>query len=196
MGRLPGAPAEPADADQSAHDLAPCAEWVRQFPGTGDLETVPLVQQGVMYATIPNEVFALDAVTGREIWHYANPGARRAGVNRGVAMLGDRVYFATSDCHLVALRRTRGAVIWGRAYANSPDSCTAAPLAVKDKIVVAVASSGKTCFIAAISAETGTRHGECGPFRGRASRGRQGPSRMAIKFRVDVICLHDGGEQH
>ena len=45
--------------------LAP--KWVKQFPGNGDLETVPLVYEGVMYATIPNEVFALDAVTGNEI---------------------------------------------------------------------------------------------------------------------------------
>ena len=56
--------------------LAP--KWVRQFPGTGDLETVPLVYQGVMYATIPNEVYALDAVTGREIWHYRAEGVGEA----------------------------------------------------------------------------------------------------------------------
>jgi len=135
--------------------LAP--KWVRQFPGTGDLETVPLVYQGVMYATIPNEVYALDAVTGREIWHYRAEGTRRSAVNRGVAMLGDRIYFATADCHLVALRRTTGGVIWDREYAASDShfSCTAAPLAVKDKIIVGVAASGQTCFIAALSAETG-----------------------------------------
>ena len=56
--------------------LAP--KWVRQFAGTGDLETVPLVHQGVMYATIPNEVFALDAITGREIWHYRATAGQRA----------------------------------------------------------------------------------------------------------------------
>ena len=109
-----------------------------------------------MYATIPNEVFALDAMTGRDIWHFRAQGAQRNSVNRGVAILGDRIYFATADCHLVALRRTSGAVIWDREYGGSSHySCTAAPLAVKDKIVVGVASSGKTCFIAALSAETG-----------------------------------------
>ena len=156
-GRLLGAPPQPAHGDQSAHHLAPRAEMGAAIPGTGDLETVPLVYQGVMYATIPNEVFALDAITGREIWHYRAPGGRARRVNRGVAMLGDRVYFATADCHLVALRRTSGAVVWDREYAaaGSHYSCTAAPLAVKDKIVVGVASSGQTCFIAALSAETG-----------------------------------------
>src|SRR5258708_17985148 len=155
--------------DYSAHRHSPLAEinprtisrlapkWVRNFAGTGDLETVPLVYQGVMYATITNEVFALDAVTGREIWHYRVQDARRTAVNRGVAMLGDQVYFATADCHLVALRRTSGGVVWDREFAASSAgySCTAAPLAVKDKIVVGVASSGQTCFISALSAETG-----------------------------------------
>jgi alcohol dehydrogenase (cytochrome c) len=155
--------------DYSAHRHSPLSEinprtisrlapkWVRNFAGTGDLETVPLVHQGVMYATIPNEVFALDAITGREIWHYRAQDARRAGVNRGVAIFGERIYFETADCHLVALGRTTGAVIWDREYAaaSSGYSCTAAPLVVKDKIVVGVASSGQTCFIAALSAETG-----------------------------------------
>ncbi len=112
--------------DYSAHRHSPLAEinprtisrlapkWVRNFVGTGDLETVPLVYQGVMYATITNEVFALDAATGREIWHYRAQDARRTAVNRGVAMLGDQIYFETADCHLVALRRTSGAVIWDR----------------------------------------------------------------------------------
>ena len=114
--------------DYSAHRHSPLTEinprtisrlapkWVRNFAGTGDLETVPLVYQGVMYATIPNEVFALDAITGREIWHYRAQDARRAAVNRGVAILGERIYFETADCHLVALRRTSGAVVWDREY--------------------------------------------------------------------------------
>jgi alcohol dehydrogenase (cytochrome c) len=108
-----------------------------------------------MYATIPNEVFALDAITGREIWHYRAPGAQRNSPSRGVAMLGDRIYFSTADCHLIALRSTNGAVVWDRQY-GAGYSCTGAPLAVKDKIIVGVASSGKTCFVAALSAETGT----------------------------------------
>ena len=91
--------------DYSAHRHSPLAQinprtisrlapkWVRNFVGTGDLETVPLVYQGVMYATITNEVFALDSVTGREIWHYRAQDARRTAVNRGVAILGDQIYF-------------------------------------------------------------------------------------------------------
>jgi Glucose dehydrogenase len=54
--------------------LAP--KWVRHFDTQGDLETTPLVYDGVMYATQSNEVFALDAVTGREVWRYRAAGAR------------------------------------------------------------------------------------------------------------------------
>ena len=131
--------------------------WVRTFKTQGDLETVPLVDRGVMYATNSNEVYALDAVTGRAIWHYSALGATRHLANRGAALLGERVYLVTADCHLVALRRSNGGVIWDQEYAAASKgySCTGAPLAVKDKIIVGVASSGQTCFVAALSAETG-----------------------------------------
>lgn len=131
--------------------------WVRHFDGPNDLETVPLVYDGVMYAINSNEVYALDAVTGREVWHYRALGAQRRAANRGVAMLGQRVFLVTGDCHLVALRRTNGAILWDQEYAPSNEgfSCTGAPLVVKDKIIVGVASSGRSCFVAALSAETG-----------------------------------------
>ena len=147
-------PLKQIDASSVSH-LVP--KWVRHFEGTNDLETVPLVYDGVMYATNSNEVYALDAVTGREIWHYRALGAQRRAANRGVAMLGERVYLVTGDCHVVALGRTNGGILWDREYASSREgfSCTGAPLAVKDKLIVGVASSGKTCFVAALSAETG-----------------------------------------
>jgi alcohol dehydrogenase (cytochrome c) len=63
----------------------------------------------------------------------------------------------TGDCHLVALMRGNGAVIWDHEYASFRDgfSCSGAPLVVKDKVIVGVASSGRTCFVAALSAESG-----------------------------------------
>src|SRR5207245_4928911 len=71
------------------------------------------------------------------------------------------------------LRRANGGVIWSREYACAKEgfSCTGAPLVVKDKVIVGVASSGRTCFVAALSAETGDevwrvsavpKHGEPG----------------------------------
>src|ERR1043165_8739952 len=90
--------------------LAP--KWVRHIDGANELETVPLVYDGVMYATNSNEVYALDAVDGKEIWHYRAEGARRRSASRGAAILGDRVYLVTSDCHMIALRRSSGGFLW------------------------------------------------------------------------------------
>lgn len=132
-------------------------EWILHIEDARVLETTPLVYDGVMYATSSNEVHALDAATGREIWHYQAVGAKRRSANRGAAILGDRVYLVTGDCHLVALNRSSGAVFWDHEYAPSGQgySCTGAPLAAKDKIIVGVASSGHTCYVAALSASTG-----------------------------------------
>ena len=132
-------------------------KWVRHFEGAGDLEATPLVDDGVMYTTSSNELYALDAVTGREIWHYSAVGSQRHGVNRGAAILGEQVFFTTADCHLVALRRNNGAILWDREYASRSEGygCSGAPLAVKDKLIVGVASSGRTCFVAALYAANG-----------------------------------------
>jgi len=85
--------------DYSAHRHSPLTQintrtvtqltpkWVRHFDTPGDLETAPLVANGVMYATSSNEVLALDAVTGREVWRYRALGAQRRGANRGAAIL-------------------------------------------------------------------------------------------------------------
>jgi alcohol dehydrogenase (cytochrome c) len=132
-------------------------KWVYHIDENRDLETTPLVYGGVMYATGSNSVYALDAVTGRSIWTYHAEAVRRASSNRGVAILHDSIFLVTGDCHVVALDRTSGAALWDQQYAppKSGYSCTGAPLVVKDRIIVGVASEGKTCFIAALSAKNG-----------------------------------------
>ena len=155
--RLLGAPSQPAYGNQSAHHFAPRAEMGAAIPRDGRSGNRSARVQGVMYATIPNEVFALDAITGREIWHYRAEGARRARrqsrrrhTGRPDLLRHCGLPPGRSAAH--QRRRDLGSGVRGR---GSHYSCTAAPLAVKDKIVVGVASSGQTCFIAALSAETG-----------------------------------------
>lgn len=165
----------PLDRINRANVARLSPKWVRHIDTQADLETTPLVYRGVMYVTNSNEVYALDAVTGREIWRYTATGVRRRGVNRGAAMFGDSVYFETSDCHLIALRRGNGGFLWDRDFAGGDRaySCTGAPLVVKDKIIVGVASSGKACFIAALSANTGE---EVWRFRTIPKQGEPGSS--------------------
>jgi glucose dehydrogenase len=57
-------------------------KWVKHFDTPSDLEVMPLLANGVMYVSSGNELYALDAVTGREIWHYRATGSRKRGVDQ------------------------------------------------------------------------------------------------------------------
>ena len=134
-------------------------KWVYHVPDATSLSTYPIVYDGIMYVTNSNEVHALDAVTGRTIWVYTHPDVELRRKNRGPAILGDRVYFVTSDCHLIAVHRLSGAAIFDQPYADTKDGyhCTVAPVAIKDRLIVGVSGgdSGIRGFVAAHSAETG-----------------------------------------
>lgn len=122
--------------------------WIFQ---TGDyaenLHSTPIVVDGVIYLiTARAQVFALNAATGAEIWHYRySPGRVLAGSqadfvqNRGVAVGNGKVFFGTKDNSLVALDQKTGRELW-KVSVDDPKQCgcniTAAPLLVKDKIIV------------------------------------------------------------
>ncbi len=143
------------------------AKWVYQTGATGKLETTPLVVDGIMYATGQDDrAFALDARTGRPIWMYQRevPGDIRpccGHVNRGLAILGDKVFMGTLDAHVIALDAKTGAVVWDVVSADyrTGHSFTVAPLAVKGLIVIGISGGeyGVRGFIDAYDADTGAR---------------------------------------
>lgn len=145
--------------------LAP--RWVFQTGIEGHFETTPLVIDGVLYATGPNDLgVAIDPRTGRTIWKYqrALPAKVRACcglVNRGFAALGDKIFMATLDAHVVALDAKTGNVIWDAEAADYRQgySFTLAPLVVKDKVIVGVSGGeyGIRGFVDAYWAATGKR---------------------------------------
>ena len=149
----------------NAHAMV--AKWVYQTGATGKLETTPLVVDGVLYATAQDDrAFALDARTGRPIWMYQHPlpGDIRpccGRVNRGLAILGDKVFLGTLDAHVIALDSKTGNVIWDVVAAEYQKgySFTVAPLAVKDLVVIGVSGGeyGVRGFIDAYDAATGAR---------------------------------------
>ncbi len=142
-------------------------KWVYQTGATGKLETTPLVVDGILYATgQDNRAFALDARTGRPIWMYQRqvPQDIRpccGHVNRGLAILGNKVFLGTLDAHVVALDAKTGNVVWDVTAADyrTGHSFTVAPLAVKNLIVIGVSGGeyGVRGFIDAYDAETGER---------------------------------------
>lgn len=142
-------------------------KWAAQLPGESVLQSTPLVVDGVMYtAGPPGQVFAFDAKTGLQIWKYErkrkakNPYESNP-FNRGVAVLGNRVFVGTLDAALVALDARTGLPLWETQVADSMlgYSVTAAPLAVKDKVIVGVAGGehGIRGFLDAYDAATGKR---------------------------------------
>lgn len=82
------------------------------------LETTPVVVDGIMYVTGPNSLYALDSLSGREIWHYRRPrtpgltGDGATAINRGVAVLEDKVFLVTDNAHLLAVNRITGRPVW------------------------------------------------------------------------------------
>jgi alcohol dehydrogenase (cytochrome c) len=125
--------------------------WSAHLPGAKSLQATPIVHDGVMYVANTNEVFALDTRSGRIIWRFKDSRSKKQNVNRGAAILGDKIY--------LALDRKSGSVAWQKQYGRVEDGlfASAAPLAVKDKIIVGVGGgdSGMRGYVSAFHAETG-----------------------------------------
>jgi PQQ-dependent dehydrogenase (methanol/ethanol family) len=139
--------------------------WIFQTEVKETQETAPIVVDGVMYVTTAfDHVYALDARTGAELWHYKQPlGAITVYCcgpnNRGVAVYGNMVYLATLDAKLVALDAKTGKLAWQSDIAD-PElgySETMAPTAVDGKILIGTNGGeyGIRGFVKAFDAKTG-----------------------------------------
>ena len=117
--------------------------WIYPLDSPNLLETTPVVADGVMYVTFANEVHALDATHGRRIWRYSQPrtpgilGAAARAANRGVALLGKRLFVVTDHAHLLAIDRLTGHKLWDTEMADYRQNynATMAPLIVKDLVI-------------------------------------------------------------
>ena len=139
--------------------------WIFQTDLMESMETSPLVVNGIMYVTTSfDHVYALNARTGEQLWHYQQKlGPIQTYCcgpnNRGVAAYGDNVYLATLDSKLVALDAKTGKVKWSSDIANPEDgySETMAPTAVDGKILVGTNGGeyGIRGFVKAFDAKDG-----------------------------------------
>ena len=166
-GTLDGNRNSPLDQINQQNAAQLQLQWVYSIQFNG-LETTPIVVDGVMFVTGNNQVYAVSGKTGREIWRYQRPKSQSAqisgdaaiGVNRGVAVLGDRVFYLTDDAHLIALDRLTGGLLWDvntHEGAAGQYGGTAAPLVVGDLVVTGVSGgdNGIRGFVAAYKATTG-----------------------------------------
>jgi alcohol dehydrogenase (cytochrome c) len=139
--------------------------WIWQARSLEKFQATPLVVDGVMYTVeAPNNVVALDAVTGRPFWQFNYTPAPEARaccgrVNRGVAILGNTLYLGTLDAYLIALDAKTGQQIWKSqvALAKAGYSITHNPTIVKDKVIVGTGGGDGPLrgYIAAFDAKTG-----------------------------------------
>ena len=139
--------------------------WMFQTEIKETMETTPIVINGVMYATTAfNHVYAIDARTGEQLWHYKHAMGPITVFccgpnNRGVAVHGDMVYMGTLDAKLVALDAKTGKLIWEQQIAD-PElgySETMAPTAVNGKILIGTNGGeyGIRGFVKAYDAKSG-----------------------------------------
>ena len=149
----------------NVQQLAPA--WMFPMPNSSRLEVTPVVVDGIMYVTGWNEVYALDATTGRQLWTYNEPHTEGilseggAGANRGATISGDRVFAITDRAHLLAFNRFTGEKLWDVEMGSVKESysATAAPLIAGDLVVSGVAGGeeGARGFVDAYRMSTGDR---------------------------------------
>src|SRR5207302_6272835 len=137
-------------------------KWLFTVRGAGELEVTPVVVAGMMYVTAGDECFALDAGSGREIWHTKRPHTRASvtgGRNRGVGVANDRVFMETDDARIIALNRFTGELLWDTQLADPRKNyaATSAPLPAGDLVISGVwgGEHGANGFVAAHDQKTG-----------------------------------------
>jgi len=94
--------------------------WTFQTGSAAGIKASPILVNGVMYVTMPDNMWAIDARTGRQIWRYTYPPNQAFHIgHRGAAIYKDTVFLTTPDAHLVALDVKDGKVKWDVVIADA-----------------------------------------------------------------------------
>ncbi len=142
-------------------------EWIFQSGIAGKWQAMPLVFDKQMYITGPgNHAFALDALTGKQVWHYSQPVPKGVNVccgqpNRGFAVHGDLLIKVNMEATILAIDRRTGKVVWETVIDDYKKgySATVAPLVIKDKVIIGIAGAefGTRGFIDGFDVKTGKK---------------------------------------
>jgi alcohol dehydrogenase (cytochrome c) len=134
--------------------------WAFQTNQTSLIKSSPLLVDGILYFTVPENIWAVDARSGHQIWHYAHPRGQGEHIgHRGVAMYQQYLYFLSPDAHLLSLNAKDGSVRWNVQIADVTKGywTSMAPLVVGKHVLVGVSGDfdNLTGYIRAIDPETG-----------------------------------------
>ena len=143
---------------QNVHAMT--LDWTFQAQLPGGIKASPILVDGILYLTMPDNVWAVDARTGHTIWHYTAPPNKAFHIGqRGVSILKDKLYYMSSDAHLLALDAKTGKVCWDVVVADSSKGqwATLSPLIVGHHVLVSASGDFDNLqgFIRAVDPDTG-----------------------------------------
>jgi alcohol dehydrogenase (cytochrome c) len=134
--------------------------WAFQTSQPSLIKSSPLMVDGIIYFTVPENIWAVDARSGHQIWHYAHPKSEGEHIgHRGVAMYKGYLYFVSPDAHLVSLNAKDGTVRWNVQVADVKKGywTSMAPLVVGNHVIVGVSGDFDNIsgYLRAIDPENG-----------------------------------------
>jgi alcohol dehydrogenase (cytochrome c) len=143
---------------QNVPDLS--LAWAFQTNQTAQIKSSPLLVDGILYFTVPDNIWAVDARSGHLIWHYNRVSTKGDHIgHRGVAMYKDWLFFTTPDAHLISLNAKDGSVRWDKIIADVDQGywSTMAPLVAKNHVIAGVGGDldNLTGYLRSFDPETG-----------------------------------------
>jgi alcohol dehydrogenase (cytochrome c) len=135
--------------------------WSFQTGESGELKCSPLMVNGILYISMPDHVWAVDARSGHQLWHYAYPVNKGFHIgHRGVSMYKEWLFFTTPDAHLISLNAKDGTVRWNVTIADSQKGywMTMSPMVIRNHVIVGVSGDFDNLpgFLKAIDPPAGT----------------------------------------
>ena len=139
--------------------------WAFQTNQAAEIKSSPLMVDGIVYFTVPDNVWAVDARSGHMLWHYNRPSTQGLHIgHRGVSIYRGWLYFTTPDCHLIALDAKDGKVHWDKVVAdvNKGYWMTMSPLVIRGHVIAGVSGDFDNLpgYLRSLDAETGATQWE------------------------------------
>jgi alcohol dehydrogenase (cytochrome c) len=134
--------------------------WAFQTNQRASIKSSPLLVDGILYFTVPDNVWAVDARSGHMIWHFSHPTTEGDHIGqRGVAMYKDWLFFATPDAHLISLNAKDGTIRWDKIIADVKQGywSTTSPLVIRNHVIAGVGGDldNLTGYLRSFDPETG-----------------------------------------
>jgi alcohol dehydrogenase (cytochrome c) len=134
--------------------------WAFQTGQNAGIKSTPILVDGILYFTVPDNLWAIDARSGHQLWHYHYPPNEGDHIGqRGVAIYKDWIYFLSPDAHMISLNAKDGTVRWQIEIADVHKGywATAPPLIVGNHVIIGVGGDldNLPMFLKSIDPETG-----------------------------------------